>query len=60
MFSIIELVIVGFMIFIAIFAVVDRVCKCIENKANAKAFSSITNPSVLDSMVDAVGKMNQK
>lgn len=60
MFSIVELVIIAFVVFITIYAVVDRICKCIENKSNAKAFSSITNPDVLGSMVDAVNRMNQK
>lgn len=60
MFSIVELVIIGFVVFITIFAVVDRICKCIETKAQAKAFSAITNPNVLDSMIGFVEKNNQK
>lgn len=59
MFDLVELVIIGFVAFITIYAVVDRICKCIESKANAKAFSSISNPDVLGSMVDAVNRMKQ-
>ena len=60
MFDIVELVIIGILIFIIIFAVVNRICKCIETKAQAKAFSAISNPDILGSMVDAVNRMNQK
>ena len=60
MINIVELVIIGFMIFITIYAVVDRVCKCIENKNNAKAFSSISNPGVMDSLINYADRMNQK
>lgn len=60
MFDIVELVIIGILIFITIFAVVDRICKCIETKAQAKAFTSISNPDVLGSMVDAANRLSQK
>ena len=59
MINIVELVIIGFMIFITIYAVVDRVCKCIENKNNAKAFSSIENPGVMDLLIDYVERKSK-
>ena len=58
MISIVELVIIGFMLFITIFAVVDRICKCVENKANAKAMSQISSPDLINTIAE-IAKTNK-
>lgn len=50
--SIVELVIIAFVIFITIFAVIDRICKCVEAVNNARAVSMINNPDMIETLTD--------
>ena len=52
-----ELVLFTLFIFIMVYALVDRVCKCAENRAMAKAyFASLSKSSI--SPAEAMAKLN--
>ena len=40
--NMVNFVITAFVAFIFVYAIVDRICKCIENKANVKALSELS------------------
>ena len=41
--SLFQLVVITFFAYLAIYALIDRVCKCIEHCATARAFNNFTD-----------------
>lgn len=52
-----ELVLLMLFIFIMVYALVDRICKCAENRAMAKAYFASVGKSVLANPTEGLAKM---
>lgn len=53
-----ELVLLMLFIFIMVYALVDRVCKCLEQRAMAKAFFASVGKSSIGNPAEAIAKLN--
>jgi hypothetical protein len=53
-----ELVLFTLFIFIMVYALVDRVCKCLETRAMAKAFFASAGKGMMGNPAEAIAKLN--
>lgn len=68
MYSGFQLVIVGLIFFVCLYALVDRICKCVEQRAIAKSFAQFqkNNPTVnirpeaIKEWMERVQKINEQ
>lgn len=56
--SLLEIGLMMLFVFIMVYALVDRVCKCLETRAMAKAFFASAGKGMMGNPAEAIAKLN--
>lgn len=60
--SLINIIIIAFVAFISVYAIVDRICRCVEDTARSKAVATISANGVgaADKVIDEIIRCSNK
>lgn len=60
--SLINIIIIAFVAFISVYAIIDRICRCVEDTARSKAVTTIAANGVgaADKVIDEIIRCSNK
>lgn len=60
--SLINIIIIAFVAFISVYAIIDRICRCVEDTARSKAVTTIAANGVgtADKIIDEIIRCSHK